>query len=218
MPLFTLSLSLSLFTLSLTHGLLSPHLSPRDTNPPQFLILFLCHWIACAWWTVGVAPFNLLATFGNSWIFRHNPPNVCDPLPNTTQHRVAAIDALHALDTQLALVGNGFSVEQFLEVFAISYRLSPVRRKNRVERAIELTRIGERRRDKVTELSKGWKQRVLLAKTLIHDPSVLLLDEPAAGLDPAARIEFREIIKTLRDLGKTVLVSSHNLTELALKK
>lgn len=110
---------------------------------------------------------------------------------------------------------DGFSVEQFLEFFAISYRLSPVRRKNRVERAIELTRIGERRRDKVTELSKGWKQRVLLAKTLIHDPSVLLLDEPAAGLDPAARIEFREIIKTLRDLGKTVLVSSHILTELA---
>jgi ABC-2 type transport system ATP-binding protein len=110
---------------------------------------------------------------------------------------------------------DGFTVEQFLEFFAVAYRLSPIRRKTRVARAIELTRIGERRKDKVTELSKGWKQRVLLAKTLIHDPSVLLLDEPAAGLDPAARIEFREIIRTLRDLGKTIIVSSHILTELA---
>ncbi|MGE0707489.1 MAG: ABC transporter ATP-binding protein [Planctomycetota bacterium] len=110
---------------------------------------------------------------------------------------------------------EGFTVEQFLEFFAVAYRLTPVRRSSRVARAIELTRIGERRKEKVTELSKGWKQRVLLAKTLIHDPDVLLLDEPAAGLDPAARIEFREIIKALRDMGKTILVSSHILTELA---
>lgn len=110
---------------------------------------------------------------------------------------------------------DGFTVEQLLQFFAIAYRL-PVRlRKERVQRAIELTRIGERRRQKVTDLSKGWKQRVLLAKTLINDPYLLLLDEPAAGLDPAARIEFRDVIRSLRDLGKTVIVSSHILTELA---
>src|SRR5581483_11091873 len=65
------------------------------------------------------------------------------------------------------------------------------------------------------ELSKGWKQRVLLAQTLVHDPMLLLLDEPASGLDPAARIEFRLVVRELRDLGKTVVVSSHILTELA---
>jgi len=110
---------------------------------------------------------------------------------------------------------EGFTVEQFLEFFAIAYRLPGRMRKERVQRAIELTRIGERRKQKVTDLSKGWKQRVLLAKTLINDPFLLLLDEPAAGLDPAARIEFRDVIRTLRDLGKTVIVSSHILTELA---
>jgi ABC-2 type transport system ATP-binding protein len=110
---------------------------------------------------------------------------------------------------------EGFTVEQFLEFFAIAYRLPGRMRRERVQRAIELTRIGERRKQKVTDLSKGWKQRVLLAKTLINDPHLLLLDEPAAGLDPAARIEFRDVIRTLRDLGKTVIVSSHILTELA---
>lgn len=110
---------------------------------------------------------------------------------------------------------EGFTVEQFLEFFAIAYRLPGRLRRERVQRAIELTRIGERRKQKVTDLSKGWKQRVLLAKTLINDPHLLLLDEPAAGLDPAARIEFRDVIRTLRDLGKTVIVSSHILTELA---
>ena len=110
---------------------------------------------------------------------------------------------------------EGFTVEQLLEFFAITYRLPRVLRAKRVAQAIELTRIGERRTQKVTELSKGWKQRVLLAKTLINEPAMLLLDEPAAGLDPAARIEFREVLRTLRDLGKTVIVSSHILTELA---
>lgn len=110
---------------------------------------------------------------------------------------------------------DGFTVEQLLEFFAIAYRLPRRIRRERVQRAIELTRIGERSKQKVTDLSKGWKQRVLLAKTLINDPHLLLLDEPAAGLDPAARIEFRDVIRTLRDLNKTVIVSSHILTELA---
>lgn len=110
---------------------------------------------------------------------------------------------------------EGFTVEQFLEFFAIAYKLPRALRAKRIAQAIELTRIGERRAQQVTELSKGWKQRVLLAKTLINEPALLLLDEPASGLDPAARIEFRDVIRTLRDLGKTVIVSSHILTELA---
>lgn len=107
------------------------------------------------------------------------------------------------------------TVAETLEFFALGYGMPRGQRRTRVARAIELARVGERRNQKCGGLSKGWKQRVLLAKTLVHDPLVLLLDEPASGLDPAARIEFREIVRTLRELGKAVIVSSHILTELA---
>ena len=107
------------------------------------------------------------------------------------------------------------TVEDTLAFFALTYGVPARERRSRVARAIELARVAERRHSKCGGLSKGWKQRVLLAKTLVHDPHVLLLDEPASGLDPAARIEFREIVRTLRELGKAVVVSSHILTELA---
>jgi ABC-2 type transport system ATP-binding protein len=106
-------------------------------------------------------------------------------------------------------------VEDYLQFFAEVYRLPRQQRRKQVQQAIRLTRIEERRHSKCGELSKGWRQRVLLAKTLVHDPMVLLLDEPASGLDPAARIAFRDIVRTLRDLEKTIIVSSHILTELA---
>ena len=107
------------------------------------------------------------------------------------------------------------TVDDTLQFFALAYGVHARDRRARVNQAIELARVGERRWSKCGGLSKGWKQRVLLAKTLVHDPQVLLLDEPASGLDPAARIEFREIVRTLRELGKAVIVSSHILTELA---
>ena len=106
-------------------------------------------------------------------------------------------------------------VRDMLDFFAEVYRVDRRLRRKRVEQAIELTRIQERLGNKCGALSKGWRQRVLLAKILVHDPKVLLLDEPASGLDPAARIEFREIVRALRDMGKTIVVSSHILTELA---
>ena len=107
------------------------------------------------------------------------------------------------------------TVRDYIDFYARTYRLPAKERRGWVDRAIELARVRERAGDKCGGLSKGWRQRVLLAKTLVHDPGLLLLDEPASGLDPAARIEFREIIKVLRELGKTVVVSSHILTELA---
>jgi ABC-2 type transport system ATP-binding protein len=110
---------------------------------------------------------------------------------------------------------DDLTVEEHLEFFAQAYKLPRARRRARVAAAIELARVGERRAQRCGTLSKGWKQRVLLAKTLVHDPAILLLDEPASGLDPAARIEFRAIVRELRDLGKTIIVSSHILTELA---
>jgi ABC-2 type transport system ATP-binding protein len=79
---------------------------------------------------------------------------------------------------------------------------------------LELVDLGDRAGDQVDTLSRGMKQRLCLARALVHDPSVLLLDEPASGLDPRARIEMRELIRELRRMGKTILVSSHILPEL----
>ena len=107
------------------------------------------------------------------------------------------------------------TVNLMLHMFAQLYGIPYRHRRHRVDKVIELARIKQRVGEKCNGLSKGWRQRVLLARTLIHDPKVLLLDEPAAGLDPAARIEFREIVRNLRDMGKTIVVSSHILTELA---
>ena len=112
-------------------------------------------------------------------------------------------------------LNDELSVEDYLDFFGMAYRIPRQERRQRIDQVIDLTRIGPRRHQRCGALSKGWRQRVLLAKTLVHDPAVLLLDEPAAGLDPAARIEFREIVRVLRDLGKTIVVSSHILTELA---
>ena len=79
----------------------------------------------------------------------------------------------------------------------------------------ELTDLAEKRDAYVEELSRGMKQRLCLAKTLVHDPKVLLLDEPASGLDPRARIEIKELLKELKSMGKTIIISSHILPELA---
>jgi ABC-2 type transport system ATP-binding protein len=106
-------------------------------------------------------------------------------------------------------------VWEYLDYFAALYKLSPGSRKRAIEDVLELTDLRVKRTTQVMSLSRGMKQRLCLAKTLLHDPAVLLLDEPASGLDPHARIEIRELIRELCRMGKTVLVSSHILTELA---
>jgi ABC-2 type transport system ATP-binding protein len=106
-------------------------------------------------------------------------------------------------------------VWEYLDYFAALYKLNPAGRKRAITDVLELTDLSVKRGSQVMSLSRGMKQRLCLAKTLLHDPSVLLLDEPASGLDPHARIEIRELIRELCRMGKTVLVSSHILTELA---
>ncbi|MEK6409903.1 MAG: ABC transporter ATP-binding protein [Acidobacteriota bacterium] len=106
-------------------------------------------------------------------------------------------------------------VWEYLDYFATLYKLDPAGRKRAISDVLELTDLGVKRGSQVMSLSRGMKQRLCLAKTLLHDPAVLLLDEPASGLDPHARIEIRELIRELCRMGKTVLVSSHILTELA---
>ena len=105
-------------------------------------------------------------------------------------------------------------VEEFCDLFAHAYGLESGARARKVEECLRLTDLLDKRRALCKTLSRGMKQRALLAKTLVHDPSVLLLDEPAANLDPKARIDLRNLLRRLASSGKTVLVSSHVLTEL----
>ena len=104
------------------------------------------------------------------------------------------------------------SVEEYLAFFAAMHRLDPAQA---VDRALDLTSLGAARAELSGTLSKGMRQRLQLAKTLLHDPEVLILDEPASDLDPRARIEMRELFLRLRDAKKTIFLSSHILTELS---
>jgi len=112
-------------------------------------------------------------------------------------------------------VYDDMKVWEYLDFFAAAYKIEKGRRKQIIDEVLALTDLAAKRDDFVEALSRGMKQRLCLAKTLVHDPQVLLLDEPASGLDPRARIELRELLKELRVMGKTILVSSHILTELS---
>lgn len=107
------------------------------------------------------------------------------------------------------------NVEEYLDFFARAYHLRGRDRQAAIRRVMEFTRLDGLAEKPIDGLSKGMKQRLCLGRALIHDPAVLVLDEPAAGLDPRARIELREMIAALAAKGKTVLISSHILTELA---
>jgi ABC-2 type transport system ATP-binding protein len=107
------------------------------------------------------------------------------------------------------------NVREYLDFFARSYGLAGHDRLRAIDEVMEFTQLDELAEKPINGLSKGMKQRLCLGRTIIHDPSVLVLDEPAAGLDPRARIELREMISRLADAGKAILISSHILTELA---
>jgi ABC-2 type transport system ATP-binding protein len=112
-------------------------------------------------------------------------------------------------------VYDGMKVWEFLDFFAVAYKIGRTQRKQVIRDVLELLDLTYKRDDFVNGLSRGMKQRLCLAKTLVHDPPVLILDEPASGLDPRARIEVKALLKELRRMGKTILISSHILTELA---
>jgi ABC-2 type transport system ATP-binding protein len=106
-------------------------------------------------------------------------------------------------------------VWEYLDFFGRCYGLSATRRRQVTDELLELVDLAEKRNAYVETLSRGMRQRLCLAHALVHDPSVLLLDEPASGLDPRARVEMRELLRELSAMGKTILVSSHILAELA---
>ena len=106
-------------------------------------------------------------------------------------------------------------VSEYLDFFASCYGLSGSQRHRAVGDVLELTELGYKANSEVAGLSRGMSQRLSIARVLLHDPDVLLLDEPASGLDPRARIEIRALLKELHRMGKTILISSHILHELA---
>ena len=144
--------------------------------------------------------------------------------PTYGRVRIAGIDALaeplrvHPL---IAYMSDFFSlyenmlVWEYLDHFARCYGVDPRRRDRLIDEVLDLVSLEVRRDAEIRTLSRGMRQRLCFAKSLLHEPQVLLLDEPASGLDPAGRIEFRELLKKLHEMGRTVLISSHILTEMA---
>ncbi len=144
--------------------------------------------------------------------------------PDAGQARIAGMDVLQQQDEVRRVIGympdffgvyDDIKVWEYLDFFAAAYKIERSRRPQIIDDVLALTDLGVKKEAFVEELSRGMKQRLCLAKTLLDDPKVLFLDEPASGLDPRARIEIRELLKALRGMGKTILISSHILTELA---
>ena len=137
--------------------------------------------------------------------------------------RIAGFDCAREPDQVRSLMGylpdgapaaQDFTVGEFLEFFAAAYGITGARRREVVGDVLALVDLVEKRAKPIATLSLGMRQRLALARVLVHDPDVLLLDEPGTGLDPRARIEVREVLRELRALGKTILISSHILGEL----
>ncbi len=111
-------------------------------------------------------------------------------------------------------VYDDLRVWEYLDFFGRCYGIGSARRVRMIDELLEIVGLVEKRDAYVESLSRGMRQRLCLAHTLVHDPALLILDEPASGLDPRARVEMREILRELRAMGKTILVSSHILPEL----
>jgi ABC-2 type transport system ATP-binding protein len=112
-------------------------------------------------------------------------------------------------------VYDDLTVDEYLQFFAAAFRIPRARRRAIIDSVLELTDLADKKRAMVDSLSRGMQQRLGVARVLIHEPRVLLLDEPASGLDPRARIEMRSLIQELGRMGKCIMVSSHILSELA---
>jgi ABC-2 type transport system ATP-binding protein len=144
-------------------------------------------------------------------------------LPSAGDCTVGGLSTVDDADQVRRLIGYmpdsygsypNMSVWEYLDFFARAYALSADRRRRAVADVLEFCQLGEIREKAITSLSKGMKQRLCLGRCLIHDPQLLILDEPSAGLDPRARIEFRELLRVLAGQGKAIFISSHILAEL----
>lgn len=112
-------------------------------------------------------------------------------------------------------VYDNLRVSEYMDFYAGTYYIPYKDRESLIDNLLELVDLSHKKDSYVDSLSRGMKQRLCLARSLIHDPQLLILDEPASGLDPRARVEMKEILRQLRDMGKTIIISSHILPELA---
>ncbi|ETI66932.1 ABC transporter ATP-binding protein [Neobacillus vireti LMG 21834] len=153
--------------------------------------------------------FSILATLlsptsGTAYINGHN----ISKEPKTVRSQIGYMPDFFGVYDQLKAV-------EYLDFYGASYGISQSERSKLIPQLLELVNLTQKQDSYVDVLSRGMKQRLCLARSLIHDPEVLILDEPASGLDPRARVEMREILKELKNMGKTILISSHILPELA---
>jgi ABC-2 type transport system ATP-binding protein len=182
--------------------------------------------------TLAVAGLDL--TVGQGEIFGLVGPNgagktttlriLATLLAATSGHaEVAGIDVRRDPDSARRVLGfmpdvfgvyDDMKVWEYLDFFARCYGIAAAKRRRMIGDLLDLVDLGDKREAYVQGLSRGMQQRLCLAHTLVHDPQVLLLDEPASGLDPRARVELRELLRELRSLGRTILISSHILPEL----
>jgi ABC-2 type transport system ATP-binding protein len=112
-------------------------------------------------------------------------------------------------------VYDGLKTWEYLDFYARCYSINHKERVKMVDRLLEIVRLSDKKNAYIDILSRGMKQRLCLARSLIHDPKLLILDEPASGMDPRARAEMKDILRALRNMGKTILISSHILPELS---
>ncbi|WHY88056.1 ABC transporter ATP-binding protein [Neobacillus novalis] len=153
--------------------------------------------------------FSILATLlsptsGTAYINGHN----ISKEPKAVRSQIGYMPDFFGVYDQLKTV-------EYLDFYGASYGISQSERSKLIPQLLELVNLTQKQDSYVDVLSRGMKQRLCLARSLIHDPEVLILDEPASGLDPRARVEMREILKELKNMGKTILISSHILPELA---
>lgn len=191
----------------------------------QNLVKRFGHRLALRGLSLSVEPGDVVGLIGPNGAGKTTSIRILATLlaPDAGSARVAGFDVREDAARVRALVGHmperfglydELTVAQYLDVFARVYGLRGRARRAHVEAVLDLVDLEGKREDRCEGLSKGVRQRVYLARTLLHDPAVLLLDEPASGLDPQARIDLRELLRALREQGKTILISSHILSEL----
>ncbi|MFQ5615448.1 MAG: ATP-binding cassette domain-containing protein [Anaerolineales bacterium] len=154
--------------------------------------------------TIRIIATLLQATSGEAWISGHS----VSKNPRGVRRAIGYMPDFFG-------VYNDMQVWEYLDFFGACYNIDETTRKGLIDDLLELIDLQHRRNDMVDKLSRGMKQRLSLARTLIHDPQVLILDEPASGLDPRARVEIRQLLLELAQMGKTIFFSTHILADVA---